>query len=114
MQDLPAAESIFRGFEALAAYMPPDVHTWTRHARQDPSHPFAIEGSVESALAASRGGNFVVVLSGARGPLTLTARRDASVEALAPTTGAILKRQVVKRGERISLQGLPAYVLVDF
>jgi hypothetical protein len=114
LQDLPASELIFRGFEALTNYLPADVHTWTRHPREDPAHPFAIEGSVESALAASRGANFVVVLSGARGPLALTARRAASVEVLAPTTGAILKRQIVKQGERISLQGLPAYVLVDF
>jgi hypothetical protein len=69
---------------------------------------------VESALAASRGPNFVVVLSGASGPLTLTARRDAAVEVLAPTTGTILKRQVMKPGERVTLQGLPAYVVLDF
>jgi hypothetical protein len=115
IQDLPNAQAILGAFDALMGYLPSDVHTWKRHMRDDASHPFEIEnGSVESALAATKGTSFVVVLSGAHGPVTLKARRDLSVEALAPASGAIVKREHLKAGDRITLDGLPAYVLVDF
>ncbi|MGH9315344.1 MAG: hypothetical protein ACRD1S_19340, partial [Vicinamibacterales bacterium] len=91
---------------------PDDVHTWSRYAREEPLHPFSIEGPVQSALAASRGSRFVVVLSGVTGPLVLTARRDMNLDTIDPPTGEVRLRSDLNRSERLNLEGLSSYVLL--
>ena len=83
---------IVGGLYAMKGYLPNDVHLWARHEREDPLHPFAIDGPVQSAIAASRDARSVVVLSDITGPLVLTARRDMNVEVVDPPTGEVRVR----------------------
>jgi hypothetical protein len=112
LQDLPGINRIIGCFYALKGYLPVDVHSWTRHTREDPLHPFSIEGPVRSALASSRGARFVVVLSDVTGALALTARRDMEVEAIDPPTGEVRLRKRLTKGERLALEGASSYILL--
>jgi hypothetical protein len=112
LEELRGINRIIGGLYALKAYLPPDVHTWTRRPREDPSHPLSIEGEVRSALAAERGPKFVVVLSGIAGPLVLTARRDMNVEAIDPPTGEVRLKKRLAVGERLPLEPLSSYILI--
>ncbi|MGH9312351.1 MAG: hypothetical protein ACRD1S_04040, partial [Vicinamibacterales bacterium] len=46
LQDLRGSNRIIGGLYALKGYLPADVHTWARHRREEPAHPFSIEGPV--------------------------------------------------------------------
>jgi len=112
LQELRGINGIIGGLYALKGYLPGDVHTWTRQKREDPQHPFTIEGPVGSALGASRDARFVVVLSDITGPLALVARREMSVEVVDPPTGEIRIRTRLGKGDRLALEQSRSYVVL--
>lgn len=112
LQDVRGINRIVGGLYAMKGYLPSDVHLWARHKREDPLHPFVIDGPVESAIAASRDARSVVVLSDITGPLVLTARRDMNVEVVDPPTGEVRVRTRLTKGDRLTLDPSPAYILL--
>jgi hypothetical protein len=112
LQDLRGVNRILGGLYAMKGYLPNDVHLWARHTREDPSHPFSIEGPVQSAIAASRDARSVVVLSEITGPVVLTARRDMNVEVVDPPTGEVRAHTRLTKGDRLTLDPSPAYILL--
>jgi hypothetical protein len=113
LQDLRGATRIIGSLYAMKGYLPGDVHLWTRHKRDDPLHPFSIEGAVQSALAASRDARAVVLLSDVTGPLVLIARREMNIELIDPPTGEVRVRSRLAKGDRLSLEPAPAYVVLS-
>ena len=113
LQDLRGIDRIIGSLYAMKGYLPADVHLWARYKREDPLHPFSIEGSVQSAVAASRDARSVVVLSEISGPLVLTAQRDMNVEVVDPPTGEIRVRKRLTKGDRLTLDPSPGYILLS-
>jgi hypothetical protein len=112
LQDLPGINRIIGGLYAMKGYLPADVHLWTRQRADDPLHPFSIEGPVRSVETASRDARSVVLLAEINGPLVLTARREMNVEVIDPPTGEVRVRARLAKGDRLSLEPLPAYVVI--
>lgn len=112
LQDLRGINRVIGALYAMRGYLPVDVHLWRRHKRDDPLHPFSIEGPARSALAASRDARSVVLLADVTGPLVLTARREMTVEIVDPPTGEVRIRRRLAKEERLSLEPAPAYVVL--
>jgi hypothetical protein len=112
LQDLRGINRVIGALYAMKGYLPPDVHLWTHPKPDDPRHPFSIEGPAQSAAAVSGDTRSVVLLSDVTGPLVLTARREMKVEVIDPPTGEIRVRTHLAKGDRLSLEPSPAYIVL--
>lgn len=112
LQDLLGINRIIGALYAMKGYLPPDVHLWRRPKPDEPVYPFSIEGPAQSVAAVSSDSRSVVLLSDVTGPIVLTARRELNVEVIDPPTGEVRVRRRLAKGDRLSLQSSPAYVVL--
>ena len=101
LAQMPGAEGFYSGLAATKAYIPSDILTWTSVGRDDPAFPFSVAGAAVSVLGAVSGKRFVVAVSGASGPVVLTARDDMEARRVDPLTGATMDTRRLKAGETI-------------
>ena len=113
VSDVPRIETIFRGLGTVRERLPAEVSNWARFEATEANEFVTIEPpGVEAAYGAHREGRFVVAPIGAKGKLTLRARRLVEVEVVDPLSGDRLWSGLLPAGRTASVGGLPAYLVV--
>jgi hypothetical protein len=107
--ELPSFPSITAALSAAKAYTPPGLANWTRHAPPSRSAPMR---GFDRAYSATSGSDFVVVVVGIEEPVTLRARRGATIEVRSTSTGKVTRRADLSAGEGVTLRGEDAFVLI--
>jgi len=124
-EDTPAVG----GYRALLRLLPPDLPNWQRNDGKEPRAPFTVfaggepnryrtEGRMPAPdgcirnIGGRKGNRFVCVPIGIRGGLTLQAREAVRFQAHHPLTGEVLRTVALGAGERVTLPGEPAALLL--
>jgi hypothetical protein len=111
LTDMPGANRMLDGFAAMKQYLPPDIATWRRHARDSKEHVFTSKGGVE-LFASVKQNQFFAIAVGLETPMTIAPREfPVTFEVLDLLTGKPLAKHDLEVGESTTLSGHPAVIL---
>lgn len=115
--EIPRWHELVISLQAARRSLPDGLANWSRHNAQWTSAPFADfdravdDGRIVRAYAATHGADFIVVVLGARAPVTARPRARVALDVLHPATGDVLRHLELDAGEVFRLDGLEAFIL---
>jgi len=94
--------------------LPPDVANWEKFDAAEPNGIVRIQppGTAVGAYGAHRGDRFVLTAVGVEKTLTLRAVAAVDVEIVDPRTGERRSGGPLRAGASLSVDGLPAYLIL--
>lgn len=87
--ELPSFAAIAASLKAAKAYLPPGLANWTRHESATANAPIRI---LEGMYLASKGSDFVALVTDVQHPIVLRARENTSIDVRQISTGKLQKR----------------------
>ncbi|HXW03727.1 MAG TPA: hypothetical protein VD833_00730 [Vicinamibacterales bacterium] len=111
---VPDIDRILSALGVVTRTLPPDVPTWSRRrvGRADPVVLLAGSSGPVKGYIALQDRRFVMTPLALEGPLTIEARVAADVSVVHPESGAVLYRGSLEAGERTTVAGSPAYLVL--
>jgi hypothetical protein len=112
--DVPGIAAILRALQSVRRRLPADVANWERFDATAANSLITVQppGTVVAAYGAHRKDRFVVTPVGIKGRLTLRAVAAVDVEIIDPLTGDRRSGGPLSPGASLSLDGLPAYLIL--
>jgi hypothetical protein len=112
--DVPGIEAILRALRSVRRRLPPDVANWERFDAAAPNPMILIQppGNAAAVYGAHRGDRFVLTAVGVKKTLTLRAVAAVDVEIVDPLTGERRSGGALSAGAALSVDGLPAYLIL--
>lgn len=112
--DVPGIDAIFRALRVVRERLPADVANWSRFDAAAANPIVSVQPSDElaGAYGAFHGERFVIAAIGVSGSLTMRAHAPIALELFDPRTGERRAGGSLARGETLSADGLPAYLIV--
>ena len=114
ISDVPGIGAIFRALQSVRRRLPADVANWERFDAKAGNSIITVQpsGTLVAAYGAHRGDRFVLTPVGVQGRLTLRAVAAVDVEIVDPRTGQRRTGGPLSAGASLSVDGLPAYLIL--